>query len=163
MAKLAELPLRIIPFTLRKANDFVAEHHRHNGRTARNGGKFAIAVQHGEEIAGVAIVGNPLSATYMDGFTAEVLRTCVKEDAPKNCNSMLYGACRRIWFAMGGKRLITYTLTYESGVSLRASGWKWVAEVKGHNPKTWGKKDHLNTRKEQAVIALRKFRWEVTQ
>lgn len=153
--------LQIIPYTLRKANDFVAEHHRHNGRTARNGGKFAIAVALGEEVVGIAIVGNPLSATYMNGFTAEVLRTCVKDGAPKNCNSMLYGACRRIWFDMGGRRLITYTLTYESGISLRASGWEWKAEVRGHDPATWGKTDHLTTRKNQAIIALRKNRWEV--
>ena len=151
----------VIPYTLRKANDFVAEHHRHNGRTARNGGKFAIALQHENSVVGVAIVGNPLSATYMDGFTAEVLRTCLCEECPKNGNSMLYGACRRIWFAMGGRRLLTYTLTDESGASLRGSGWVKVAEIKGHDPATWGKKDHLQSRQNQAITALRKFRWEV--
>jgi hypothetical protein len=65
--------LAIVPVTLRTANDFVAEFHRHNGRTARNGGKYAIGVSDGTELLGVAIVGNPLSATYMDGLTAEVL------------------------------------------------------------------------------------------
>lgn len=105
--------MKIVPTTLRKANDFVAEWHRHNGRTARNGGKFAIALEDQCQILGVAIVGNPLSATYMDRFTAEVLRVCTRPDAPTNSNSMLYGACRRIWFEMGGRRLITYTLTYE--------------------------------------------------
>ena len=153
--------LQIIPYTLRKANDFVAEYHRHNGRTARNGGKFAIGLSFDDEVVGIAIVGNPLSATYMDGFTAEVLRVCTKPDSPKNSNSMLYGACRRIWFDMGGKRLITYTLTYESGISLKASGWTWEKEIKGHGSKTWGKNDHLTIRKDQDVVALRKNRWQV--
>lgn len=151
--------LTVIPYTLRKANDFVSSHHRHNGRTARDGGKFAIAAQNDGDIVGVAIVGNPLSATYMDGFTAEVLRVCVKDGAPKNVNSLLYGACRRIWFEMGGKKILTYTLTTESGVSLKAAGWTCSAEINGHCPATWGKKDHLN-RKFQEVIKLRKFRWE---
>src|ERR1017187_9513843 len=36
--------LRIVPCSLRKANDFVAVYHRHSKRTARNGGKFAVAI-----------------------------------------------------------------------------------------------------------------------
>jgi hypothetical protein len=49
-------PLQIITTTLRRANDFVAEYHRHNGRTARNGGKLAIVLAAGSEAVGVAIV-----------------------------------------------------------------------------------------------------------
>ena len=151
--------LTAAPCSLRKANDFVAAHHRHSQRTARNGGKFAVAAVSDGKVVAVAIVGNPLSATYMDGFTAEVLRSCSLPTAPKNCNSFLYGICRRIWFEMGGKKIITYTLQAESGVSLVASGWKKVAEVKGHDAATWGKSDHL-TRSNQAVFAFPKFRWE---
>jgi hypothetical protein len=151
--------LRIVPCSLRRANDFVEAHHRHSLRTARDGGKFAIAAAAGQRIVGVAIVGNPLSATLMDGFTAEVLRACVLPDAPCNCNSLLYGACRRIWFEMGGRKIITYTLATESGVSLRGAGWTLAAKVKGHDAATWGKRDHL-IRTEQAVIELTKCRWE---
>ena len=122
--------LRVVPCSLRKANDFVEIYHRHNLRTARDGGKFAIAVAVGQEIVGVAIVGNPLSATLMDGFTAEVLRACVLPEAPRNCNSLLYGACRRVWFEMGGHKIITYTLTEESGASLRGAGWTLADTVK---------------------------------
>jgi hypothetical protein len=60
--------LVIVPCTLREANDFVVNFHRHNGRTARNGGKFAIGATFGDQLVGVAIVGNPISATFMDGF-----------------------------------------------------------------------------------------------
>ena len=99
----------LVPITLREANAFVESHHRHNGRTARNGGKFAVGVEartrtgEGITLVGVAIVGNPLSATYMDGFTAEVLRVCTSPEAPKNICSMLYSACWRAWRAMGGR------------------------------------------------------------
>lgn len=34
--------LFVIPISLREANDFVTSFHRHNGRTAWDGGKFAI-------------------------------------------------------------------------------------------------------------------------
>jgi hypothetical protein len=138
----------------------VAVYHRHSKRTARNGGKFAIAIANGSQVIGVAIVGNPLSATYMNGVTAEVLRTCVLPDPPKNCNSLLYGTCRRIWFEMGGHKILTYTLTHESGASLRGAGWTLAAEIKGHNTTTWGKSDHLTSRKQQDIIGETKYRWE---
>ena len=95
----------------------------------------------------------------MDGFTAEVLRVCVMPDAPRNCNSLLYGACRRVWFEMGGRKILTYTLTGESGASLRGAEWTLADTVKGHNAATWGKSDHLK-RREQAILSQSKRRWE---
>lgn len=148
------------PVSLREANDFVQNFHRHNGRTARDGGKFAIGAELKGELVGVAIVGNPLSATYMNGWTAEVLRLCVSPNAPKNCCSMLYGACWRAWRAMGGRKLITYTLKSESGASLRGAGWKIVGETKPVKD-GWRKDDHLNNRREwQPVMGQQKLRWE---
>ena len=93
--------LELRPITLREANDFVQSFHRHNGRTSRDGGKFAISLVQDGELAAVAIVGNPLSATYMDGVTAEVLRLCVRDEAERNACSKLYAACWRAWRAMG--------------------------------------------------------------
>lgn len=155
--------MTLMPITLREANDFVENFHRHNGRTSRDGGKFAIGV--GDEalgLVGVAIVGNPLSATLMDGWTAEVLRVCTREEAPKGCCSMLYGACWRAWRAMGGKRLITYTLKSESGSSLRGAGWRVVGETKPIKD-GWRKNDHLNAiRKWTPVMGQLKLRWEVS-
>lgn len=153
------MKLHVVPCSLRKANDFVEVHHRHNLRTSRDGGKFAIAVASDSQIVGIAIVGNPLSASLMDGFTAEVLRACVLPDAPRNCNSLLYGACRRIWFEMGGAKIITYTLTEESGASLRGAGWTLADTIRGHSTTTWGKSDHLQ-RKTQAILGQPKHRWE---
>ena len=156
--------LAVRPTTLRKANDFVQAYHRHNGRTARDGGKFAIACEYDGVVVGVAIVGNPLSATYMDkdkyGAVAEVLRTCTNNDAPKNAVSFLYGACTRICREMGFDLLVSYTLTDESGASLRGAGWKQVADTKPVKI-GWRKKDHLSiTREYQEVMGLVKHRWE---
>lgn len=156
--------LELRPISLRAANDYVAQEHRHNGRTSRNGGKFAIScwlidpLLDEASLAGVAIVGNPLSATYMDGLTAEVLRVCVAaEGGERNACSMLYGACWRAWKAMGGKRLITYTLQKENGASLRAAGWRIDGKTKPVAP-GWRKNDHL-VREHQPVMLEPKYRW----
>ncbi len=149
------------PTTLKKANDFVQSHHRHNGRTSRDGGKWAVSVTLDDEVVGVAIVGNPLSATLMDGWTAEVLRVCTPDESTRNACSMLYAACWRAWKAMGGRKLATYTLRTESGASLRAAGFVNVAAVRGRG-KGWGKTDHLNdSRTHSAVVELDKYRWEI--
>jgi hypothetical protein len=155
------MKLTPVPLSLREANDFVENFHRHNGRTVRDGGKFAIGAQFGDQLVGVAIVGNPISATFMDGFTAEVLRVCTTLHMPgDNANSFLYGACWRVWRAMGGLKLVTYTLQDESGASLRGAGWRCVAEVKPTED-GWRKNDHLN-RVWQPVMGQLKFRWEMT-
>lgn len=149
-----------IPMTLREANDFIEAYHRHNGRTTRNGGKFAIGASDGEQLIGVAITGRPLARVYQDGFTAEVLRVCVLENSPKGANSFLYGACWRAWKAMGGKRLITYTLTTESGASLRGAGWKVLHEV-APSPNGWDRDGRK--RRWQPIYGQKKLCWEVKQ
>lgn len=53
-------------------------------------------------------------------------RSCVLL-AP-NANSMLCAAAWRAAKALGYRRLITYTQEGESGASLRAAGWRIVAE-----------------------------------
>lgn len=147
------------PITLRAANDFVAEHHRHNGRTARNGGKFAVSLWVGESMIGVAILGNPLSATYMDGFTAEALRVCVLPGSPKGACSMLYGALWRAWRAMGGRRLVTYTLESESGASLRGAGFVLLGQTKP-TKEGWRKKPKDGViRTYHPTMGLVKNRW----
>lgn len=121
--------LRVVPMTLREANEFVAQFHRHNGPV--RGHRFSIGASTGERLVGVAIVGRPLARMLDDTYTAEVLRVCVLDDAPKGTCSFLYARCWRIWAAMGGTRLVTYTLATESGASLRGAGWKVVAQSPG--------------------------------
>jgi hypothetical protein len=158
--EMKEIKLQVIPITLREANDFVEQFHRHNGRTTRDGGKFAIGAVFDGELIGVAIVGNPLSATFMDGLTAEVLRVCTRPEAPQNTNSFLYGRCWRIWQAMGGEKIVTYTLQTESGSSLKGAGWKIVGQVKPHD--NWERKSKQDglSRQWQPIYGQMKFRWQ---
>lgn len=125
--------LEIVPVTLAEANEFVRRYHRHHGPIG-NQHKFCVAVADDNRIVGVAIVGLPVARHLCDGWTLEVRRTCT--DGTKNANSMLYAACWRAAKALGYRRLITYTLPSESGSSLKAAGWKCVAQTQGD---TWNR------------------------
>ena len=79
----------------------------------------------------MVIVGRPVARGRDDGLTLEVTRLCT--DGAKNACSFLYGAAARAGFALGYKRIGTYILQSEEGVSLRAAGWKMISEVKGRS------------------------------
>lgn len=149
--------LTLVPVTLAEANQFVRDYHRHNA--AMPGAKFCTAVAHSEDgvwhIVGVAIVGRTIARMGDDGWTLEVNRTCVYEGVP-NANSMLYGACRRAAWAMGYKRLVTFNLPEEGGVSLMAAGFKCVGEAGGGS---WSRvaRPRIDTHPLQA-----KLKWEAT-
>ena len=132
-------------------------HHRHN--KPPQGAKFAIGVSNISHLVGVALVGRPISPYFQDGFTAEVLRVCTLIGCPKNVCSMLYGASWRAWKAMGGKRIITYTLQREKGISVKASGWELVAETQ---PSSWNRPKSGRVREEQKIFSEKKYRWEKT-
>lgn len=141
--------LSIIPMTLDEANAFVDKWHRHHKPVP--GCKFCIGVALGY-VVGVAIVGRPVARMLDDGWTLEVNRTCT--DGTKNANSKLYGACRRAAWALGYKKLITYTLPEESGISLTAAGWKCMGTAGGG---TWSRESRprVDTHPLQG-----KLRWE---
>jgi hypothetical protein len=148
----------VVPITLREANDFVENFHRHSDRTQRDGGRFAIAAEFEGAMVGVAIVGRPLARLMDDGFTAEVTRCCVLDDAPRGACSFLYGRCWRIWQQMGGRRMITYTLAAESGSSLRGAGWR----VAGESRPSSGWQRPGRDRAWQPIYGQLKPRWEVS-
>ena len=110
---------KIIPITLKVANEYVTQHHRHH--KAVRGCKFCIALQSKNQIVGVAICGRPVSRHYDDGLTLEINRLCT--NGHKNACSRLYGACVRIAKQMGYKKVITYILESENGASLKASNF----------------------------------------
>ena len=146
----------IIPLKLREANDFIIEHHRHNKKS--QGHRFSLGALYKNNLIGVAVVGRPVARKLDDQFVAEVLRVCIKDPAPKNACSYLYGRCWRVWQSMGGKKLITYTLASESGSSMRAVGWKKVSETKPFKEgKGWTTRKN---REWQPVNSQLKFRWE---
>lgn len=119
--------MEIRPITLRDANAYVAQHHRHNLPT--NGHKWSIACYDGDRLCGVAICGQPVARKLDDGLTIEIRRVCT--DGTRNACSMLYGASCRVAKAMGYKRVITYTLQSEPGASLRASNFTDCGEAGG--------------------------------
>lgn len=119
--------LELVPISLKEANAFVSEHHRHHKPVV--GHKFSVAASDGGKTVGVAIVGRPVSRYLDDGNTLEVTRLCT--DGTKNACSFLYSACWRCAKNMGYKKLITYILESETGSSLKASGWKCVGKAGG--------------------------------
>jgi len=127
----------IRPIAFREANSFVDSYHRHHNGTV--GCKFCIGLYEGDKLIGVAICGRPVSRHLDDGTVCEINRLCTLGD--DNACSMLYGACARIAKQMGYKKIITYILQSESGVSLKASNF--VCEG------NW--RDTLDRKKEQGT------------
>lgn len=124
--------LTLQPITYKEAMRFIKDTHRHH--KPPQGWKFGIAVNDGEKVVGVITVGRPVARMLDDGWTLEVTRCAT--DGTKNAPSMLYGAAKRAAFAMGYKRIITYTLDSEPGTSLKAANWKCVGEAGGG---TWNR------------------------
>jgi hypothetical protein len=114
---------------LGEANAFVAQHHRHH--TPVVGHLFSLGAILDDRIVGVCIVGRPVSRMRDDGLTAEVTRLCT--DGTKNACSFLYGAAAKAAFALGFKRIGTYILASEPGVSLTAAGWRLIGETPGRS------------------------------
>ena len=127
---LAVLELR--PVTRDEAFTFVKHHHRHHGPPP--GHKFSIGVQRAGELVGVIVVGRPVARHLNDGYTAEATRCCT--DGARHAASKLYAAAWRAARAMGYRRLVTYTLAHETGESLRAAGFRVVAEIRGRSRDT---------------------------
>lgn len=113
------MSLEIRPISLKDANDFIVENHRHHDKVS--GHKFSVSVYDGERLCGVATVGRPVSRYLDDGNTLEVTRLCT--DGTHNACSILYARCAKIAKDMGYKKIITYILQSELGTSLAASGW----------------------------------------
>lgn len=145
-----------VPINRDEARGFIASHHRHN--RAPLGYRFAIGASDGDRLVGVATCGTPVARLLMDGVTAEVTRCCVLDDAPKGACSFLYAACWRAWRAMGGRRLVTYTLADESGASLYGAGAVLIAELAPRSDaQQWTNRPG---REFQPVVGQAKFRWE---
>jgi len=151
-----QIHMKIIPLTLRQANEFVTQYHKHNKKA--QGCKFCIGVQINNELQAVAIVGRPLSRQLDNGLTAEILRLCTKQNGIKNLCSFLYSKCWKIWKLMGGMRIITYTLEEESASSLKASGFIKTSETKPF-PKGKGWTTRKN-RVWQQIQSQKRIRWE---
>ncbi|TNE58591.1 MAG: hypothetical protein EP341_02970 [Sphingomonadales bacterium] len=142
--------LAAFPVSLQLANEFVRIHHRHHPPV--QGHKFSIGASIAENLVGVVIVGRPVSRMRDDGLTLEVTRLCT--DGTANACSFLYGRAAKAAFALGYKRIGTYTLPDEGGASLRAAGWTLLGAAGGGQ---WGRKDRPRA---PSVVSDQKHLWE---
>ena len=126
--------LTIVPVTRAEAFAYIERVHRHHKAPVSS--ILQLAVARGDEVVGVAIVGRPVARMSADGWTAEVTR--VATNGTKNACSKLYGAAWRAARALGYRRLITFTLPEEGGVSLKASGWSCLGKAGGGS---WSRKN----------------------
>lgn len=143
--------MELVALKLDEANAFIERYHRHHKPVV--GHKFSLGAIKNGDIVGVAIVGRPVSRMRDDGETLEVTRLCTV--GTKNACSFLYGAAARATFALGFKRIGTYTLPEEGGASLRGAGWKLIGKAGGGK---WGStgRPRVDTHPTQ-----RKLLWEV--
>ena len=118
--------LDVVPLTLPTANTAVARWHRHHAPIPGGFAWWAVGVIANGQLVGVAIAGRPTNRNNDDGQTVEVLR--VATDGTPNAPSALLGACARAAKAIGARRVITYTLDFEGGASLRGAGWTREAD-----------------------------------
>lgn len=114
------MTLRPMRVELADANEFVARHHRHHDPEV--GHRFSLGVGDGAGLRGVAICGRPKAGHSIDQRAVlEVLR--VATDGTRNACSWLYARAAQVATTLGFRAVLTYTLTSESGASLRACGW----------------------------------------
>jgi hypothetical protein len=142
--------MKIVPITLKKANEIVTQWHRHHKPSV--GHKFSIALVEDEDYIGIAICGRPVARGSDDGLTLEVARLCT--DGTPNACSKLYGACARVAKEMGYVKIQTYILQSEPGTSLKASGWIMEAVTAGGQ---WKRTDGITNRTDQPTEP--KQRW----
>ena len=142
--------MKIVPITLKAANAFVTQYHRHH--KASVGHKFSIGLSEDDVLIGVAIMGRPVARGSDNGFTIEVARLCT--NGAKNACSMLYQAAARSSKELGYNKIQTYILQIESGTSLKASGWKMEAVTAGGQ---WKHTDGKERRTDQPTMP--KQRW----
>jgi hypothetical protein len=109
------------PTTLKEANAFVGQLHRHHEAVV--GHRFSFGAEIEGKLVGAVIVGRPVAPKTEQYAIAEVTRLCT--DGSANACSFLYGAAAKVCRIMGFKRIQTFILPTESGVSLKAAGWKF--------------------------------------
>lgn len=103
------------------------------------------------------MIGRPVARHFDDGWTLEVNRTCT--DGTPNVNSMLYGAAWRATKALGYRRLITYTRSDETGSSLKAAGYRIVAQRSPR--KGWHRP--ARPRNDKTEYGIQRTLWEMSE
>ncbi|MCK5316919.1 MAG: hypothetical protein KAJ55_03345 [Anaerolineales bacterium] len=126
--------------TLTQAKEFIRRWHRHHKpptgwRWGHALASYTDPFRRTAQVVGVAMVGRPVARAINHREVVEVNRLCVHPEIDSglvwNVASQLYGAAWKEAKRRGFKKIITYTLESESGVSLKAAGWTPEAKTKG--------------------------------
>lgn len=149
------MSLRLVALSLAQANEHVAAWHRHNEPVLQCIFRVGVADEDGV-LHAVAIVEYPKARGNVDGETVEITR--LASDGTPNACSMLYGACARAAFALGYRRVITYIRADEPGSSVRAAGFRVVAE----RPARKGWHTPSRPRTDATYRSVARQLWEVT-
>lgn len=118
--------MKAVRVELFEANEFVARMHRHHKPVV--GHRFSIGAEHGGKLVGCAIVGRPVARQSDQKHIAEVTRL-VTDGTPNAC-SFLYAQAARAAKELGFTSIQTFILQSETGISLKASGWKCLGLTK---------------------------------
>lgn len=148
--------LKIVHLELKELNDLVEKWHRHHKKV--QGHRFSIGAvdeKTGEFVGGCS-VGRPVARNIDQHETLEVTRLVT--NGHKNACSFLYSAAARAGKELGYKKIQTYILESEDGVSLRASGW--ILENANCGGGQWKHTDGKPRRTDQPTE--RKQRWSKT-
>lgn len=117
---------------------------------------WARGVAAGDVLVGVATVGRPVVRQLANGLTVEVTSTVT--DGARAANSMLYAAVTRAALAFGYRRFVTYTQQGETGSSLRAAGYRVIAQ----RPPRSGWTTRSRPRRDHGVDDVARTLWEAT-
>lgn len=111
-----------------------------------------MSVRDGDRVVCVAILSRPVARMLAGSEeVAEVSR--LASDGTRHAASMCLAAVTRAALACGWRRLVSYTLLGESGISYRAAGWWPTATVPGS--------DRWHTRSGRTIVQPGdKIRWE---
>jgi hypothetical protein len=150
-----DVSVRLVPLSQREAKAAVTRWHRHNA--APVGDLFRVGVADGDTLVAVGVAGRPVARHFDDGDTVEVTRVACSGQH-KNTASMLYGALARAAFALGYRRVITYTQANEPGTSLKAAGWRVIASRPPRN----GWSTVSRPRDDARYLTTQRTLWEAT-
>lgn len=121
--------LRPKPTTLKEANAFVGEEHRHHPPVV--GHRWSMGCQADGKLVGVVIVGRPKARQTDQYMIADVTRLAT--NGHRNACSFLYARATHIARLMGFESIQTFILESEPGSSLKALeqlGWKRIGPTK---------------------------------
>lgn len=149
------MTMRIVPINVTQARAYVEKHHSHHH--APVGGFAAVAVESEGQIVCVAMLSRPVARLLNAVPTNAEVNRVASDGTTPHAASMAIGAISRAAFALGYRRLVSYTLLGEAGTSYRAAGW-WPAAESGGGE--WFRESHPEHSAEKTTRPERKIRWE---